>query len=80
MMGGFGLGDGMWFGGLLMLAFWVLIIGGAIWLVITLARGSQGQLGTSALGQTPLAILQTRYAKGEITKEQFDQLRHDVRA
>ena len=32
MMSGFGLGGGMLFGGLLMLAFWVLIIGGAVWL------------------------------------------------
>lgn len=79
-MMGFGLGGGMLFGGVLMLAFWILIIGGAVWLVATLARGSQGQLRAIASGQTPLAILQTRYAKGEITKEQFDQLRRDLGA
>ena len=79
MMGGFGFG-GMLFGGLLMIAFWVLIIGGAIWLVVTLARGNQGASVTSASGQTPLAILQARYAKGEITKEQFDQMRRDLGA
>lgn len=77
MMGGFGFG-GMLFGGLLMLAFWVLIIGGAIWLVVTLARGSQG--AATIAGQTPFAILQARYAKGEITKEQFDQMRRDLGA
>ena len=79
MMGGFGFG-GMAFGGLLMLAFWVLIIGGAVWLVFTLARGSQDAAAMRASGQTPLALLQTRYAKGEITKEQFDQLRNDFSA
>ena len=78
MMGGFGLGGGMWFGGILMLAFWVLIIGGAVWLVVTLARNSQGSLATSTSGQTPLATLQARYAKGEITKEQFDTIKHDL--
>jgi len=78
MMGGFGFG-GMLFGGLLMLAFWVLIIGGAVWLVVALARGSQGSSATTS-GQTPLAILQARYAKGEITKEQFDQMRRDIDA
>jgi putative membrane protein len=78
MMGGFGLGGGMGFGGILMLAFWILIIGGAVWLVVTLARGSQGSLATMASGQTPLAILQARYAKGEITKEQFDALKRDL--
>ncbi|MBI5303888.1 MAG: SHOCT domain-containing protein [Chloroflexi bacterium] len=61
-----------------MIAFWVLVIGGAVWLVVTLARGSQGSLATPVSGQTPLAILQARYAKGEITKEQFDTLKRDV--
>ena len=79
MMCGFGLGGGMLFGGLLMIALWVLIIGGAVWLVVTLARGSQGQTATGS-GQTPLAILQTRFAKGEITKEQYDALRRDLGA
>ena len=75
-MMGFGLG-GMFFGGLLMIAFWVLIIGGGAWLVITLVRNNANPaLTTSA--QTPLTILQARYAKGEITKEQFDQMRHDL--
>ncbi len=78
MMGGFGLGGGMLFGGILMLAFWVLIIGGAVWLVVTLARGGQSALTTPNTGQTSLAILQARYAKGEITKEQFDQMKRDI--
>lgn len=76
-MGGFGFG-GMLFGGFLMLAFWALIVGGAVWLVVTLARSGQGTLVTSTSGQTPLAILQARYAKGEITKEQFDTLKRDL--
>ena len=77
MMGGLAFG-GMLFGGLLMVIFWVLIIGGAVWLVITLARNNP--MGTTASGQTPLTTLQARYAKGEITKEQFDQMRRDLGA
>jgi putative membrane protein len=77
MMGGFGFG-GMLFGGLIMIAFWVLIIGGAVWLVVTLVRGGQSASSTSAAGQTPLAILQARYAKGEITKDQFEQMKRDL--
>ena len=80
MMGGFGLGGGMLFGGLLMIAFWVLIIGGAVWLVVTLARNNQGSSATTVSGQTPLAILQARYAKGEITKDQFEQMKRDLGA
>ncbi len=77
MMGGFG-GGGMFFGGMLMLAFWVLIIGGAVWSVWTLARGSQSSLGAGASQQKPLGILQARYAKGEITKEQYDAMKRDL--
>lgn len=79
MMGEFGLG-GMVFGGLRMIAFWVLVIGGAVWLVVTLARESQGSSATPISGQTPSVVLQARYARGEITKEQFGQMRRDIGA
>lgn len=84
-MGGFGFG-GMLFGGLMMLVIWVLVIAGAVWLVVTLARGghaanaAQSNIGTPVLGQTPLDVLKTRYAKGEITKEEFDQIKRDLDA
>ncbi len=77
MMGGFG-GGGMLFGGLIMLAFWVLIIGGAVWLVWALARGGQFSLGAGVSQQKPLEILQARYAKGEITKEQYEAMKRDL--
>ncbi len=83
MMGGFGFG-GMLFGGLMMLVIWLLVIGGVIWLVVTLARGGRivnsapSNLGGPVPGQTPLDVLNMRYAKGEITKEQYDQLRRDL--
>jgi len=81
MMGGFGLGGGMLFGGFVMIAFWVLIIGGAVWLVVTLARGTaSGSIADTSASATPLAILQTRYAKGEITKEQFDEMKRELSA
>lgn len=82
-MMGFGL---FGFGMLMMVLFWVLIIGGAVWLVVALVRASQGQSMPRALmpsapaGQTPVDILKERYAKGEITKEQFDQMKRDLGA
>lgn len=87
-MMGFGFfGIGM----LLMVAFWVLVIGGGVWLVMTLVRGNQANAAFTPLqaipsnqpqalvppvsNQPPLDILKARYAKGEITKEQYDQMR-----
>lgn len=78
MMGGFGMGV-FGIGMLMMVLFWVLIIGGAIWLIATLARGSTVTPGsTLPATQNALDVLKARYAKGEITKEQFDQMRHDL--
>lgn len=82
-MMGFGM---LGFGMLFMLLFWVLIIGGGAWLVVMLVRGSQGQpmprLGApgAPAGQTPLEILNTRYAKGEITKQQLEEMKRDIGA
>lgn len=81
-MMGFGLGA-MLFGGLMMLGFWVLVIVGVIWLVVMLTRGGsfsapRTNTGSSLTEPTSLDILKARYAKGEITKEQFEEMKHDL--
>jgi putative membrane protein len=57
------------------LAFWVLVIAGAVWLVLWLAR-RMGAVGPAR--ETPLDILKTRYARGEISKAQFEELKRDL--
>ncbi len=74
MMGGFGF---PFFGGLMMLIFWVLIIVGVVWLIQALARGGQSPFSPPSY-ESPLDILRARYARGEITKDQFDQMRRDL--
>ena len=69
MMGGFGL---PFFGGIMMVLFWVIMIGGGIWLFRSLARGSGQSIWNAPSREAPLDILKARYAKGEISKEQFD--------
>ena len=75
MMGGFGFG-----GGILMLLFWALVIGGGVLLVVRLVGQNPAPLGPGqqGSGNRPLDILRERYARGEITKEQFDQIRKDL--
>ncbi len=78
----FGFG-GIMLGGLFMLAFWMLVIVGVIWLVVAFARGASvgaahANTSGSAAGQTPLEISKMRYAKGEITKDQYEQIRRDL--
>ncbi len=67
----------MWMMGLGMLLFWVLILGGGVWLAQALAHGS-GSSSIPAQGESPLDILKKRYSRGEITKEQFQELKRDL--
>lgn len=75
MMGGFGF---PFMGGIAMLLFWLLIIGGVVWLVQSLARGGGSSETSAPTSESPLDILNRRYAKGEITKEQFEQMKRDL--
>jgi putative membrane protein len=36
------------------------------------------QTGPAPTSQTPLEILKARYARGEITREEYDQMRRDL--
>lgn len=76
MMGhdwGFGWG-GMWFGWLMMIGFTVAVIVLIVWLVklsspTTQTRETERREERQA--PTALDILQTRYARGEISKEEY---------
>lgn len=73
LFGGGMMGFGMGFGAIIMVLFW----GAIIWLVISLINA-----GTKKPEETPesaLAILKKRYAKGEITKEQYLEMEKELR-
>lgn len=86
MMGGSGF---PLIGGFGMLLFWVLIIVGIVLLVVWFARNiGQSSASTTrdessldsltARDESLLDILKRRYAKGEITKEQFEEMKRDL--
>lgn len=60
-----------------MALFWIAVIGGIMWLIVYLTRRSGSGSGT-ADNDTPLDILKKRYARGEISKDDFDSMRHDL--
>ena len=66
----------MFFGGW-MLIVWIVVIGLIVWGVIALTR-RQGSESGSGEKSNPLNIAKERYAKGEITKEEFERIKKDL--
>ena len=66
---------GYGFGGVFMWILFLIVIGVLIYFIITGAK-SKKAIGFS--DETPLDILKKRYAKGEITKEEFDRIKNDL--
>ena len=65
--GGMGLG---------MLLFWGLLIGGIVMLVKCFS--GSGDCGKRERGKSALDILQERYARGEIERDEFEQKKRDL--
>lgn len=88
MMGGygmipFGMMRGAFYplGWIVPLVFWGLLIGGIALVVVSLTRNSRAASTVTPPPQqvdSPLDILKARYARGEITKEQFNEIKKDL--
>jgi putative membrane protein len=75
--------DGMGFGGwwwammLFMALFWIAVIVGIVWLIVYLTRRpATGPGGPGA--ETALDILNKRYAKGEISSEEYERVKREI--
>ena len=74
-----GFGRGYFFSpwlGILMMLFWVLVIAGVGLLILSFIRHPITAPGPG--GSRALEILKERYAKGEITREQYEEMRRDI--
>ncbi len=60
---------------MIQVVFWVLLIAASVWLVVLLAR-RMGVVGP--VSENPLDILKTRYARGEISEDQFKAMKHTL--
>lgn len=80
MMGNWGEfgGWGMGFGFLFMILFWVLIILSIVALIRWLMTDRAQDRRALPRDKTPLEIVQERYARGEIDREEYEQKRRDL--
>ena len=74
---GAGMGWWMLFAGLLTLVFWGAIIALVIWGIKKVTEGGNSGKKPSEKHE-PLDIARERYAKGEISREQFEQMKKDL--
>ena len=67
-------GWGMGFGWVFMIVFWALVVLGVFYVFQAVMR-STGKAG----GKEPLDIVKKRYAKGEISREEFERMKDDLK-
>lgn len=67
----YGMMGWMWILGLI---FWILVIAGLVLLIKYLWEGG----GTKRETESALEILKKRYARGEISKEEFEERKKDL--
>ncbi len=72
IMGGYGMmGGGIW---ILWLIFWILVIIGLVLLIKYLWESAGAKKGE----ESALELLKKRYARGEISKEEFEEKKKNL--
>jgi putative membrane protein len=73
--GNYGCSFGFGYGGMFMWILFLILIGVVIYFIFqnTKSKNVKGQSS-----ETPIDILKKRYAKGEITKEEFDRMKNEL--
>jgi putative membrane protein len=65
-----------WIFGIFGVVFWALLLAAIVMLIIRLARGTSDS--DVQRGDKSIEIAKMRYAKGEITKHEFEQIKKDL--
>lgn len=64
-----------WGGGMaMMVLFWLLLIAIVVWFF----RSAESRASPGSRHETPLEILQRRYASGDIGRDEYEQKRRDL--
>lgn len=63
------------YGGMLMWIIFLILIGVVIYFII---QSTKSKTSESSFRETPMDILKKRYAKGEISKQEFEKMKKDL--
>lgn len=55
---------------------WLLLIGLAVYFLLNMDKSPYRRIGQDI--ESPMEILKRRYARGEITHEQFEEMKHHL--
>lgn len=61
---------------LIMSMFWLIVLGGIIWFLVWAIRRMSA--GGTPQQETPIDILNRRYAQGEISREEFERMKREL--
>lgn len=67
-----------WLGVVIIWAVWTLIVFGVGWLIAYQLRPHRPSHEPGRPEEDPLTILKRRYARGELTPEQFEKMKRDL--
>jgi len=72
--------EGHWlgFGGGFMWLVWILIIVAVVWVIKSAASSGTGTTQPPSSHESALEILKARYARGEITAEEYQRMRKEL--
>lgn len=77
---GFGFGNSMFFGhGIFMFIFWILIAVSMVSIVKNLYLGIAGNVRGNKNEKNCMEILKKRYVNGEITREEYREIKQKLR-
>ncbi|MDP2948604.1 MAG: SHOCT domain-containing protein [Chloroflexota bacterium] len=76
----------MWYGDMGPWGWWMVVVGSLMWMGFLILIGSIAWAALRTPTErteyaprlTPLDLLKTRYARGEITREEFEQTKRDL--
>lgn len=78
MWGNYMMGGSWWGMGVYMGLFWLLVLGAIVALVLGMSHWRNSTPGEPPHGKTARTILEERYARGEIDREEFQQKKRDL--